>query len=265
MPKSTGRSACKGAPRGGCRGRPDRSPRRRQPPISRRRCPRRGHARYSGRPHHRLDRPRWRRQVVAAGPDRRRQARPGWQGRGAGRRHGQCTASQRDLPAHRLHAARPGKEPLSRPQRPGKHRLLRPTVRPRPRRTRGADRRAAGQHGTGRIRRPAGQAALRRDAPETRPVLCPDPRPGPADPRRAHDRGGSVVTAAVLATHRSHAGAPSWHEHHRGDGLHGGSGTVRLAGRHECRQGPGRVPARRAQGKDRGRHDRGRLHRPAAR
>ena len=47
--------------------------------------------------------------------------------------------------------------------------------------------------------------ALRRDAAEARPVLRPDPRPGPADPRRAHDRRGSAVAAAVLAPHRSHA------------------------------------------------------------
>jgi ribosome-dependent ATPase len=81
------------------------------------------------------------------------------------------------------------------------------------------------------------------DAAEARPVLLPDPRPGPADPRRAHDRRGPAVPAAVLATHRSHAGAPSGHEHHRGDGLHGGSATLRPAGRHERGQGSGGVPA----------------------
>ena len=85
-------------------------------------------------PHHRVDRPRRRRQVDAAGPGRRRQAHAGRQGRGAGRRHGRRPASRRDLPAHRLHAAGPGQEPLSRPQRAREHRLLRPPVRPGPRR-----------------------------------------------------------------------------------------------------------------------------------
>ena len=57
--------------------------------------------------------------------------------------------------------------------------------------------------------------------------------PGPPDPRRTDDRRGSAVAAAVLGPDRSHPGAPPRYERRGGDGVHGGSGAVRLAGRDE--------------------------------
>ncbi len=76
--------------------------------------PRRGHDRASGRLHGRVHRARWSRKVVAAEHRCRRAAdairkrlRPRWRHEGFG-------ASGRDLPPHRLHAARIGQEPLSR-------------------------------------------------------------------------------------------------------------------------------------------------------
>ena len=64
-------------------------------------------------------------------------------------------APRRCLPAHRLHAARSGQEPLSRPQRAGEHRVLRPAVRTVARGTAMAHRRIAGEHRT-RRRSPTG-------------------------------------------------------------------------------------------------------------
>ena len=64
---------------------------------------------------------------------RRRPADPIRHGHRARRRHGRCRAPRRGVPAHRLHAAGARQEPLSRPQRPREHRVLRPPVRAVPR------------------------------------------------------------------------------------------------------------------------------------
>ena len=84
------------------------------------------------------------------------------------------------LPAHRLHAAGPGQEPLPDAVGLREHRLLRPAVRPGPCRAQAPHRRAAGQHRAGALPRPAGRQAVRRHEAEALPVLRADPRPGPA-------------------------------------------------------------------------------------
>ena len=140
------------------------------------------------------------------------------------------------LPAHRLHAAGPGQEPLPDAVGLRERRLLRPAVRPRPGRAQAPHRRAAGQHRAGTLPRPAGRQAVRRHEAEALPVLRADPRPRPADPRRADHRRRSAVAPPVLGAGRPHPGQPAGHERPGGDRLHGGGRPVRLAG------GDGRRP-----------------------
>ena len=84
------------------------------------------------------------------------------------------------LPAHRLHAAGAGQEPLPDAVGLREHRLLRPAVRPSRAEAQAPHRRAAGQHRAGALPRPAGRQAVRRHEAEALPVLRADPRPGPA-------------------------------------------------------------------------------------
>ena len=80
--------------------------------------------------------------------------------------------------------------------------------------------------------RPAGRQAVGRHEAEALAVLLADPRSGPADPRRADHRRRPAVAAAVLGADRPHPRAPAADERDGRDGLHGGSGAVRLARRH---------------------------------
>ena len=53
-----------------------------------------------------------------------------------------------------------------------------------------------------------------------------DPRSGPLNPRRADDRGRSVVAPPVLGAGRPYPRRPAGHERARGNGLHGGGRSV---------------------------------------
>ena len=75
------------------------------------------------RHHGRHRRPRRRRQVDAAGADRRLEEDAAGQGDRPRRRHRRRPAPARRGPAHRVHAAGPGQEPLSGAQRPRQRRL----------------------------------------------------------------------------------------------------------------------------------------------
>ena len=125
-------------------------------------------------------------------------------------------------------------------------------------------RRAAGQHRAGALPRPAGRQAVRRHEAEALPVLRADPRPGPADPRRADHRRRSAVAPPVLGAGRSHPGRPAGHERPGGDRLHGGGRPVRLAGGDGRRPGARHRHAGGAAGADRGPGPGRGLHRPAA-
>ena len=207
---------------------------------------RRGHARYPERLHGRLDRPGRRRQVIAAGPHRRRAAYSDRPGSSARRRHGGCSPSRAQSAARIAYM----------PQGLGKNLYPDLSVRenieffgrlfgqPRDERERRIAR-TARQHRPGAVRGPAGKEALRRHAAEARAVLRADPRSGSADPRRADDRRRSAVAPAVLGPDRSDACASARHERHHRHRLYGGSRAVRLARRHGCRQGSGRRDLRR--------------------
>ena len=69
--------------------------------------------------------------------------------------------------------------------------------------------------------RPGRQAVGRHEA-EARPVLRADPRPGPADPRRADHRRRSAVAPAVLGADRRHPRRPAGDERAGLHRLHGG-------------------------------------------
>mmetsp|Transcript_32976 Transcript_32976/g.77339 ORF Transcript_32976/g.77339 Transcript_32976/m.77339 type:complete len:239 (+) Transcript_32976:725-1441(+) len=176
----------------------------------------------AGRPHAGPDRARRGRQVQPAVADRRRTRAAGWAAGGAGRRHGLARPPRARLPAHRLHAARPGPQPLPDAVGGGEPAVLRPPVRPRRGRTAPAHRRALRQHRAAALSGAAGRQALGRHEAEAGPVLRADPRPRPADPRRAHHRRGPAVARAVLAADRPHPRAAAGHERHRRHRLHGG-------------------------------------------
>ena len=95
----------------------------RHPPLRQGRRARRHLARHPERHHGRHRRPRRRRQVDADGADRRLQEAAAGQGDRPRRRHRRRPAPARRGPAHRVHAAGPGQEPLSRAQRPRQRRL----------------------------------------------------------------------------------------------------------------------------------------------
>ena len=226
--------------------------------------PRRGHPRSAGRVHGRADRPGRRGKVQPAGARRRRPPNSAGAGRGARRRHGRRGLSTGGLPAHRLHAAGAGQEPVPDAVGLREHRLLRPAVRPGPRRAQAPHRRAAGQYRAGALPRPAGRQAVRRHEAEALPVLRPDPRPGPVDPRRADHRRRSSVAPPVLGAGRPHPRQSAGHERPGGDRLHGGGRPLRLAGgdgrrpRARHRHAGGAAVAHRDPGPGRG------LHRPLA-
>ena len=120
---------------------------------------------------------------------------------------------RRRLPAHRLHAAGPGQEPLPRAQRLRQRRLhgagssgCRPTRARRP------HQRAARRHGPGPVPRPPRRQALGRHEAEGRALRRAGPRPGPAHPRRADHRRRSALAAAVLDAHRRHPRRAARHE-----------------------------------------------------
>ena len=131
-------------------------------------------------------------------------------------------------PAHRLHAARPGEEPVSRAQRPRQRRFHGAAVRavgrraPRPRQG------AAAGDGAGPVRRSSRGQAVGRDEAEGGAVRRAGPRSGPADPRRADDRRRSAVAAAVLGADRRHPRRASGHERRDLHRLHGRGATVGL-------------------------------------
>ena len=116
-------------------------------------------------------------------------------------------------------------------------RLFRTALRPVARRARMADQGSLRQHRPVTVPRPSGRQALGRHEAEARAVLLADPRPGFADPRRAHYRRRSVGAAAILGTHRSRSGTPPGDERFGRDSIHGRGGAIRLARRDECRQG----------------------------
>ncbi len=123
----------------------------------------------------------------------------------------------------------------------------------------------ARRHRHDRLRRPPGQQALRRHEAEARPVLRADPRPRPADPRRAHHRRRSAVAPAVLGAHRPHPRRPPRHERADRHRLHGRGRGLRLAGGGRRRPRARHRHARRAARGRRRRHPGRGLHRPAAR
>ena len=182
----------------------------------------------------------------------------------ARRRHGGRSTPHRRVRPHRLHAAGAGQESLSRPQRSREHRVLRPPVRPIPRRTGMAHFRAPAQHRAGAVRRSSGEEAVGRHAAETRPVLLAHPRSGSLDPRRAHDRRRSAVAPSVLGTDRPYSPAPPGHERGHRHRLHGRGRAVRFAHRHERRENPRGGRAGGAEGADQGANGRGRIRRAAA-
>ena len=154
--------------------------------------------------HGRADRPGRRRQVEPAGADRRR-ARASRRasvevlgGDMADARHRRAR-----LPAHRLHAAGPGKNLYPTLSVLREHRLLRPPVRPRP--APSAQRRIAELlQATGLAPfadRPAGK--LSGGMKQKLGLCCALIHdPGPADPRRADHRRRSAVAPPVLGADR---------------------------------------------------------------
>ena len=110
---------------------------------------------------------------------------------------------RRRLPAHRLHAAGAGQEPLPDAVGPENIDFFGRLFGQSRGRARQADRRAAAQRpGLASVSGPAGRQAFGRHEAEARPVLRADPRPRPADPRRADDRRRSAVAPAVLGADR---------------------------------------------------------------
>ena len=146
------------------------------------------HARPAGGAHGGGDRPRRGGQVEPLLARRRGAQGPVRPHRRAGRRHLRRRAPRRCAAAHRLHAAGAGAEPLSHALRHRECRFLRPALRPGRGRARRPDCAAAGGHGAGPLRRPAGAEAVGRHEAEARALLRADPRPRPADPRRADHR-----------------------------------------------------------------------------
>ncbi len=266
MPRPSGRPTwpSKSCSDHGARVCPGSPPTRGQPALQESHGTRRRHAGHSGRLHGRPDRPRRRRQIEPAGPGGRRPGHPAGRHRGAGRRHGTRAPPAHGLPPYRLHAARPGQEPLPHAVGGGEPAVLRPPVRPRCRRAAPTHRRTDPQHRPVSLPGTPGGQAFRRHEAETRPVLRSDPRPGPAHPGRAHHRRRPAGAGPVLGTDRAHPRRTPRHERHRRHGLHGGGAAFRLAGSHGRRPGPGHRRASRTAGVHRDRHTGGRLHRAAA-
>ena len=170
------------------------------------------------------------------------------------------------VPAHRLHAAGAGHETsIPTLTRRREHRLLRPPVRPWPRRARRAHRRAAARHRPGAVPdRPAGKlsggmrqklglcCALIHD-PDL--LILDEPTTGvdPLSRRQFWELIDSIRAA------------PPRHERHGRDRLYGGSRAVRLADRDGRRQDHGDRHAAELLARTGEPHARGGLHRPAAR
>ena len=237
---------------------------RNRPALRQAHGPAGGDAGHSGRAHGGGDRPRRRRQVEPAVHRRRRPRAAAGPRAGAGRRHGQRRPPPAGLPAHRLHAAGAGQEPLPDPVGVREHRLLRPPVRPRPRRMPAPHRHLDRGDRARALSGAAGRQALGRHEAEARPLLRADPRSRPADPRRADHRRRSPVAPAVLAVDRGDPDRTPADERAGRHGLHGGGRRLRLAGGDGGRSGTGHRDARGAAGAHRQREPGGRLHRPAA-
>ena len=185
-------------------------------PLRRDARPRRRHARDTARLPRRPDRARRRRQVVAARPDRRRQADPG-------RRASRCSAAT--WPTRAI-ARQICPRIAYMPQGLGKN--LYPDLSVRENieffaRLFGQDR-AEREMRIAELLDSTGltpfadrlaQQAVRRHAPEARALLLSDPRSRSSDPRRADDRRRSALAPAVLGADRAHARAPAGHERHR--------------------------------------------------
>ena len=169
-------------------------------------------------------------------------------------------AHRAEVCAHRLHAAGPRQEPLSRSQHPRKHRVFWPPVRTVPFRKGGPHRRASQEHRACTFRRPSGEKIVGRHEAEARTLLLADPRSRPLDPRRADDRRRPAVAPPVLGADRADPSAALGHERRRRDGLYGGGPAVRLARRNGSRQDPGGRYAGGTRGGNRSADRRGRVH-----
>ena len=145
------------------------------------------------------------------------------------RRHRRRPAPARGRPAHRVHAAGPGQEPLPRAQRLRQRRLHGAALRPVGRRS---ARRASSElleaTGLGPFAdRPAGKLSGGMKQ-KVGPVRRAGPRSGSAHPRRADHRRRSALAAAVLDAHRRHPRRPPRHERRHLHRLHGRGAAVGL-------------------------------------
>ncbi len=111
----------------------------------------------------------------------------------------------RRRPAHRLHAAGAGQEPVPGAERLRQRRLHGAALRAARRRAPHAHSRAARRHRPRSVRGSPRRQAVGRHEAKGRAVRRAGPRPGSADPRRADHRRRPAVAAAVLAAHRHHS------------------------------------------------------------